>query len=223
MQTDYLPSAATGGNRYRLADIPQTSSQIPKTTPGTRKLVDEADVLYRETANLHGSVHNNRRDLLILDLEDRTSERAKDAPRAALEQLSEYGFAWRDIARILGVSVPAVNKWRKGEGITGPNRLKIARLLALLDMLRNQFVQEPASWLEMPIRDGVALTPITLLANNRYDLVLELASADMGAGTKEEILNEYAPDWRTKLVDDTFETFVDNEGVVGIRPKGHAN
>ncbi|WP_338856276.1 transcriptional regulator [Gordonia hongkongensis] len=211
MKTKQLSSLATGGDRYRLADIPATSS--------TRVLVDEVDVLYRRTSELHDSVQDNRRDALILDLDERTAERAKDAPRDALSTLSDKGFAWRDVARILDVSVPAVNKWRKGEGITGPNRLRIARLLALLDMLETQFVAEPASWLEIPLRSGVALTPIDLLAEGRYDLVLEYAGTHTGPGNAEVVLNEFAPEWRVTLVDDAFETFVDSEGVVGIRPK----
>lgn len=37
-----------------------------------------------------------------------------------LSDLAELGFAWRDIARLVKVSVPAVQKWRKGgEGLRG--------------------------------------------------------------------------------------------------------
>ncbi len=43
-----------------------------------------------------------------------------------------------------------ITKWRKGAGVTA-NRLKIARLLALIDML-GPTIGEPALWLEMPIR-----------------------------------------------------------------------
>ncbi|ETD34420.1 transcriptional regulator [Williamsia sp. D3] len=211
-------TSATGGTHYRLADIPGTSST--KDAPPTRKLVDETDVLMRESADLHDSVHDNRRDALVLDLEHRTRERAKDAPREALEELADHGFAWRDLARILGVSVPAVNKWRKGDGITGHNRLRIAKLLAVVDMLETQMVSEPASWLEIPLRQGVSLTAIDLLAEGRYDLVLELAGTNTGVGTPETVLDEYDASWRTNLVHDEFEVFVDYEGVAGIRPRG---
>ncbi|MGW4339032.1 hypoxia/intracellular survival transcriptional regulator MosR [Rhodococcus koreensis] len=214
MKTDPRPSSTTGGNRYRLADIPATAARK------TRALVDQVDVLFRETAELHGSVQDNRRDALLLDLDDRATERAKASSQEALRELADHGFAWRDIARILDVSVPAVNKWRKGEGITGQNRLRIARLLALLDMLERQLVAEPASWLEIPLKREVALTPITLLAAGRYDLVLEYAGTNTGAGSVESILNEFDPDWRTTLMDDAFETFLDEDGIVGIRPKG---
>ena len=212
MRTEQLSPSATGGDRYRLAEIPETASR-------TRGLVDRADVLYRRTAELHGSSQDNRRDALALDLDERTAERAKESSRATLNELAEHGFAWRDISRILGVSVPAINKWRRGEGINGANRLKLARLLALLDMLETQFVAEPASWLEVPVLNGVALTPLDLLAAGRYDLVLEYAGTHTGPGTPEAILDEFEPEWRSSLVDGAFETFVDPEGGVGIRPK----
>lgn len=59
--------------------------------------------------------------------------------------------------------MPAITKWRKGAGVTGENRLKIARLLALIDMLSDRFIGEPASWLEMPIQAGVGITRMDLL------------------------------------------------------------
>ncbi|MGH9103705.1 MAG: hypothetical protein ACRDYD_12095, partial [Acidimicrobiales bacterium] len=55
--------------------------------------------------------------------------KARDmAKRPAIEMLDELagrGFAWRDIARLVGVSVPAVRRWRQGESPTGPHLLAI--------------------------------------------------------------------------------------------------
>ena len=73
----------------------------------------------------------------------------------------------------------------QGRWVTGENRLKIAKLLALLDMLSERFIDEPASWLEMPITDGVGMTRMDLLERGRYDLVLDLASPHTGDGTTD--------------------------------------
>lgn len=155
----------------------------------------------------------------MVELEFKTGERARCAPMHALEQLADYGFAWRDIARVVGVSVPAITKWRKGAGVTGENRLKIARLLALIDMLSDRFIGEPASWLEMPIQAGVGITRMDLLERGRYDLVLALASTHTGDGTVEYVLNETDKDWRETVVDNAFESYTAEDGVISIRPK----
>jgi hypothetical protein len=44
----------------------------------------------------------------------RTSELAGAGGKALLNELAELGFAWRDIARMVGVSVPAIQKWGRG-------------------------------------------------------------------------------------------------------------
>lgn len=52
-----------------------------------------------------------------------------------LSDLAELGFAWRDIARLVKVSVPAVQKWRKGEKASGESHSRVASLLAACDLI----------------------------------------------------------------------------------------
>ncbi|MDG4666061.1 transcriptional regulator [Mycobacterium sp. 236(2023)] len=208
-----LRDETTSGNGdYRLG-------KLPETTPST-SVYDRVDVIDRDSTDLHGEVCETRRHLHLVELDDKTVERAKSAPIQALEQLSDYGFAWRDVARVIGVSVPALNKWRKGTGITGENRLKIARLLALIDMLADRFIDEPASWLEMPIAEGVGLNRLDLLQQGRFDLVLALASEHTGDGTVETVMKEVDTNWRDSLVESNFESFVAEDGAISIRHKG---
>lgn len=208
-----MPEATTGGSLYTFAPLPATAATR------IRNLVDDTFVTKLKWEDLEEPVRESHRKALKLDLEQRTSERAKLAPRAGLDALGDLGFAWRNVAALMGVSIAAVNKWRRGEGITGPNRLKLAKILALLDVLKTHMIEEPASWLEMPIRDGVNLTPIDMLIANRYDLVLELAAYATAGGDYQTILDEFDSDWRNSLVDKHFETFVDADGIVAIRPK----
>lgn len=94
------------------------------------------------------------------DLESRAHDEARRSAREMLDDLAALGFAWRDIARLVGVTVPAVRKWRNGEPIAGPNRWALARLLAFVKTLRSDhLIDEVASWMEMPIA-GSTLTGI---------------------------------------------------------------
>jgi hypothetical protein len=201
----------SGNGDYRL-------ERFPETTPST-SVFDRVDVVYREATDLHGRVCDTRRQAHLVELESKMVERARNAPAQALEQLSDYGFAWRDIARVIGVSVPAITKWRKGTGITGENRLKIARMLGLIDMLSDRLIDEPASWLEMPITEGIGLSRMDLLERGRYDLVLALASPHTGDGSVESVLNEADPNWRDNWVDNAFESYTADDGAISIRPK----
>ncbi len=66
---------------------------------------------------------------------------------ACVEQLADHGFAWRDIARVVGVKAcPQFTKWRKGAGVTGENRLNIARLLPLRHTRTDSSASPPPGW-----------------------------------------------------------------------------
>lgn len=119
---------------------------------------------------------------------------------------------------MVGVSVPALQKWRRGEGMTAENRSKLARIAGLIEMLEERFVNEPVSWLEMRVETGVALTPLDLVAAGRDDLVLELAT-ETETAVRESVYAEYDPDWRSMLVDAAFESFIAADGAVSLRPR----
>ncbi|WP_345453890.1 helix-turn-helix transcriptional regulator [Arthrobacter gyeryongensis] len=147
----------------------------------------------------------------------RTQNRSTLSVKDLLELLADAGFAWRDLARMLGVSVPAIQKWRKGEKSSGENRLKLAGLIAAIDLIASQFhIQDIESWFEMPIVEGVPVTPIDLWAANQAFLVLEFASGHLNP---EEALNRFDPSWR-ETYDSQFETFRAQDGQMSIRPKG---
>ncbi|MFD9992041.1 hypothetical protein ACFWXT_29460 [Bacillus cereus] len=202
---------ATGGSLYTFPDLPQTHT--------IAEIASEADVLHRQARDLQGRSGELRKNSLILDLERRRNAEAKKAPKAMLEELSDLGFAWRDIAKIARVSVAAVTKWRRGERVTESNRRRLAEVLALVDMLTDRMIDEPVSWLEMRQRDNVALTAMDMFAAGRSDLVLELASDYTDGVALDAAFDAFEPNWRETRVDDAFETFVADDGVVSIRPK----
>ncbi len=62
----------------------------------------------------------------------------------ALEQLADYGFAWRDIA--LSGERTRNHQMAQGRWSYRREHSKIARLLALIDVTSDRFIGEPASW-----------------------------------------------------------------------------
>jgi transcriptional regulator with XRE-family HTH domain len=94
----------------------------------------------------------------------KTDDKARLGLVTLLNELTAgYGLGWSDIARLVGVSVPAVRKWRHGGDITSPRLQSIARLAAFLGMLEDEDVRDPAAWLNLPIDDFDNGTSLDLL------------------------------------------------------------
>ncbi|WP_133542588.1 transcriptional regulator [Microbacterium sp. BK668] len=211
--TDLMVSGT--GQRGVFAELPQTRRSA--------YFVDQIGVLHRQVRDLHESSASMRRDALVEDLDARQQEAAARDGVELLSVLSDSGLAWRDVAKLAGVTVPAVQKWRRGEGMSGARRLALARIVAMLDILGEHFVSDPASWLEMPVKDGVAISRLQLLAQGRFDLVLLLIADDTAPAVEvDRILDEYDADWRSTLIDDQFESFLASDGVVSIKVAAQA-
>lgn len=177
----------------------------------------ESSVLRHQVKSLTEDSQETHRNAVRIELDDRSHRRTRQSTQELLSGLRRWGFAWRDVARIVGVSVPALQKWRKGASPSGANRLKLGRLFAVVEYIENEFlINDIASWFEMPIRTGVHLTAMELLDQNREFLVVELASEQ---ATPEKVLDEFESEWRTKLMDNAFEVFVASDGSKAIRPK----
>jgi hypothetical protein len=121
------------------------------------------------------------------------------------------------IARLVGVSVPAVQKWRRGETATGESRGRVASLLAACDLIREQYlVEDVAQWFEVPLLVGVCpVTTADLYAAGQVPLVFNYASGHVDA---EQTLTEFDPTWRERYRSD-FETFRAGHGQLSIRPR----
>jgi hypothetical protein len=169
----------------------------------------QARDLHEVTDQLHQRSH-------YAEWNDRTSWRGRSSTQDLLNKLAELGFAWRDIARLVGVSVPAVQKWRRGEGTTGENRQRVASLVAACDLVAEHYgIKEVASWFEVPLLLGVPVTPVDLWAGERPDLVFDYAS---GHTDSDHILTDWDPGWRERYHSD-FEVFRADDGRHSIRLK----
>lgn len=204
----YVPAAFRQGNDP--LDWPE------ETGLSSVMLTDEYGVLRSQTRNLDENVVNGHREALLTQLEQRTSLRQKASAETLLSDLGAMGFSWRDVARMVSVSVPAVQKWRRGETATGENVRKLARILALCDLVHQRFhVEHPAAWLEIPVLDGVLVNPMDLYIAGRADLVLELAS---GHPNVRHLLDEFDTDWRDHYATE-YEVHIDGDGVPALQER----
>ncbi len=196
--TDTLRSEQT-------ATIGEVVAAPDRLSPGTQTISE----LYRNIAERAGHVRNQtnlvgddaaeiQRDAFGAELDARTYDLARqNPPTVLLELLSELGFAWRDIARMVGVSVPALRRWRNGERPTGDNQRAIAQVLAFARIIQEEHLplHEIASWMEVPITREAPVTPIDLYASGHLSVVHDLAA---GHRTSDAALDEVAPGWRER-------------------------
>lgn len=202
------------GDRTRADAVRPHVLERPTRT-SQDELAEQAGVLRNATRFLSEDVADVHDRVLEIQLDGRTDEAAKRAVTDLLNELAEMGFAWRDIARLVGVTVPAVRKWRQGEPASGPNRRAVARLLAFVDVLRaDHLVQDVPSWMEIPLA-GSAIAGLDVYAAGHTNLLLLHAAGHL---TSEEVLDQFKPSWRDES-DDRFEivTAADGASLVRLR------
>jgi len=216
-----MARGTTGNVARGLAGRPTTAESVLTPTLSETRLVAaqltedvgwnraEVRVLSETIGGLHKRTHD-------VEWRTATADRAKTSPVRMLAELADLGFAWRDIARLVRVSVPAVQKWRRGEPASGESRQRLASLLAACDLIASHYeVDEIASWFEVPLSQSAPVTPISLFAADRADLVFDLAS---GHSDPEVLLTEFDPDWRVRY-QSSFEVFEAADGHKSIRSK----
>lgn len=201
------PTGASAGGVSDYAPLPPNS---------TRALSLRADYLRTEVEMLGGEVQELHGEARELDLTDRTFEKTKKSVPGLLEELAgERGMGWSDIAEVVGVSISAIRKWRKGGDASPESRLKLARIAALLDVLEEKgLVQDPAAWMEMylPLDSGYFIRPLDLYLEGHVLALIDLAEQRQ---TVAQVLDQVKPNWRTSRSD--FEVFIDTDGQRSIR------
>lgn len=184
------------------------------TEPSLSQLTNQAGYLRSTVRALQENtddLHHSIRALLT-----KRTERVKETAVQLLDDLSALGFAWRQIAKMLNVSVPAVQKWRKGERTSPENFERLALLLSICDLLPEFFIRDPASWFEVRILPTIPIRPMDLFAASHDELLLDWASGHVKE--PERILDAAFPHWRTAFATD-FEIFEADDGQPAIRLK----
>lgn len=188
--------------------IPQTLSTLVDRAADLR---GRAEATATDVRDLHRSVNG-------ADLDRRRYFKAREGAASLLDQLTvEYGMSWSDIARAVGVTTQAIRKWRKGEFPSGENRLSLAKLTAFMDILSELGIQQPASWLEIPVVDGYSVRGIDLYSAGRVDLLLEWAGLHITSG--EVVLDQFDAEWRGRYRRE-FETYTAGDDNLSIRRRG---
>lgn len=187
-----------------------------ETLPAVSKLVEGIGLLRSHTRFMHEDVTELHHKGVFVEWDDLSGQLGRAGASTMLDELADLGFSWRDLARLIGVSVPAIQKWRRGEGVTGGNRRKIAGLLAAMRMIsHNGGIEDVASWMEMPLRAGVPVTPMDVWTAARVDLLFDYAISQIEA---EDVLTALDPDWRERFRSE-FEVFKAGDGQLSIRMK----
>lgn len=118
------------------------------------RLERDAGRLRREAVNSHDQAVNWHDQALRSLLTLKTDDKARLGLESLLRELtSAYGLGWSDIARLAGVSVPAVRKWRHGGDISTLRYQNVARLVAFMCLLEEEGIRDPATWLSLPFDD----------------------------------------------------------------------
>ncbi|HVV36957.1 MAG TPA: hypothetical protein VHC63_10180 [Acidimicrobiales bacterium] len=169
----------------------------------SRDLVQRWDQLHVDTATiLHRQATAHRMKQPMVDL---------------LAEISDLGFPWSEFARVVGVSVPALRKWRLGADASPENHTRVAEVVAFCDVLadRHPGIADIVGWLSMPLVAGsrCPVTGMDLLSERRLDLLFRHAEPNNDPHTT---LDLHDPDWRSRY-DDPFEVVVADDGLPSVR------
>jgi hypothetical protein len=177
------------------------------------ELAEEVGRLRGATRFLLEDVAGIHDEAIEIQLEARTDEAAKRSVPDLLSELANLGFAWRAIAQLVDVTVPAVRKWRQGEPATGPHRRAVARLLAFVHLLQSDhLVNDTSSWMEIPLA-GSPISAIDVYSGGGEKALLLFASGHL---TSEELLDGSDATWRD-AIDNRFEVVRGDDGEPIIR------
>ncbi len=214
MTTVVRPTPGLTGHLPKDPPATPTVSEFVEQSAG---LLNRTWMLKADADELHSGAVDHHTELVHRRIEGRGQALTARGADELLDQLAESGMACRAVAAIVGVSVPAVRKWRAGGAATGDNLLRIAELLALLEWLNaEQHIGDVANWLEVPPVAGIPITRMQLLINGRRDLLL---ASLVGPGMEPaDVLDAFDPEWRTTYQSD-FEVFTAADGQRSIRSK----
>ena len=218
MRTTNTLDAPTGASVRSYEGIEAPTRTIREAVKDIGFSRNQTGILVDDSLDLHRSAEQLHSEALDTLLRTLANQRVREELSALLEELSDLGFSWRDIARTSQVSVPALRKWRLGAPATGENRRRVATMVAFCDIARDEYlIREVASWLETPLHPDAPTTAMDMIVKDRWDLVLRFASGH--EHDPELVLDEFEPGWR-KRYESPVEVFTGPDGLPGVRLVG---
>jgi len=140
-------------NAVKYPSRTSISNTIKPGIPGElTQLSDQAGKLRDTSGMIKLDVEILHLKTLSMMLDEGIERRVREDVRVLLSELTEVrGLGWSEIARLVGVSVPAIRKWRTGGDISAPRRHALAKLCAFLDLIEMRSIADPAVWLGTPL------------------------------------------------------------------------
>ena len=210
---------ATGTKMHARTQVREELSTSPGAVPQWSDLVD---AMWRE-ARQHSrgktaQLDNQHRALYTAAFSDLTRKSVARPTRALLDYLAtEFGLAWVDLSRMVGVSVPAIRKWRMDGGASPENHERVAQVWAFLTALRQHLhVDDPVTWLTRRLEPGFAVTVKHLWAPEWAGLLLDLAA---GGTTAAQVLDRIDPQWHDTYATSD-EVVIFDDGMPAIVQRG---
>jgi transcriptional regulator with XRE-family HTH domain len=196
---------------------PSSSVAVPRiaqpTTLSSDVIANRAGALRNDVGLLSHDVAAFHSESLAMQLAARTDEAAKRAPTDLIEEIAALGFSWTGVARLCGVSIPALRKWRQGEPPSGENRRKLAQIVAFVGVVANDhLITDVASWLDVPLA-GTSISGLELFAAGHVAELLEYAAEKLDSTL---LLDRTVSGWRLQI-DSQFEVFDAEDGERAIR------
>lgn len=188
------------------------------TTATEPTLLSDVGVLRTQASTLFSEIEDTHHEMQEVDIRQRASVKVKKGVPTLLEELTEErGMSWSDIARMVGVSVSAVRKWRTGGQASPEKRRELAELAAFLDVLEESSVEDPARWLEVPfyLPAGYTIRPLELYIMGHRSELLDIAC---GRRDAENVLDVVYPVWREERRS-TLEVFTAADGLPALRAR----
>jgi len=216
--TDTLRGQPTGGGTVAAPPDLQVSRTrtIEELAREASDITQEAGHLRNVNAVMGSTLIDVHHRGFRVQLDTHTTKTVKRSMTVLLNELNDLGFGWRDIARMVGVSVPALRRWRKGDSPTGDHRRQVAQLVAFVGILaEDHLVTDVASWMEVPLTHDVPVTAIDLYSGGHLFTIFDLASEHI---TPERALDQADPGWRERI-DTEYEVFRAGDGQPAVRPR----
>jgi DNA-binding transcriptional regulator YiaG len=195
--------------------VPPT--KVSETTIDALVQTQDAYIKRHRADAKHNEAVDDHQSKYLLEWHQRVKSHSERSHEDMLSSLWESGLSWRDIARLLKVSVAAVQKWRAGEKMSPKNFAHLRDFVAAYDTVAaHKPGVDIASWIDIPILTRIPVTPRDLWTNGDPSTFFEYALGDMKPEAALDVLDA---DWRLRYRDDGFETFVGADGNLSIRMK----
>lgn len=168
------PSTAVTGVEYGAVRYHENVDDLLTGLPGQRGQAIVSSV-------------NENDDLQLTEAHLQTTHHAQ-----LIQLAEEFGCSWALVAKVVGVSIPEIRRWRGGGEITDAHQQRLARLVAAFESLARVGIDSPALWLDRRIWPDVPVRRFEALALDD-SLVLAYAAGQCDAIA---LLNAVVPRWR---------------------------